>query len=100
MPMCPAAASAAQSIQFWAPRPATPGSSELRQIGGFARYRPEVVTTLRDRLPELVRGLLPARGRPYDGEASDQRVVEHEEPAEPGRRISKIIISGCTPGAA
>jgi hypothetical protein len=37
MPMCPAAASAAQSIQFWAPRPATPGCSELRQIGGTAR---------------------------------------------------------------
>jgi hypothetical protein len=75
-------------------------SRSAEQSGGFARYRPEVVTTLRDRLPELVRGLLPARGRPYDGEASHQRVVEHEQPAEPSRRISKIIISGCTPGAA
>jgi len=61
--------------------------------GGFARYRPTAVTTLRDQPPNAWRtSASPVLG-PDGGQASNQRVVEHEEPAEIEPPLSKIITS-------
>jgi len=67
--------------------------SACTQIGGFARYRPTAVTTLRDQPPNAWRtSASPVLG-PDGGQASNQRVVEHEEPAEIEPPLSKIITS-------
>jgi hypothetical protein len=61
--------------------------------GGFARYRPTAVTTLRDQPPNVLRTCASRVLGPDGGEACNQRVVEHEEPAEMEPSLSKIITS-------
>jgi hypothetical protein len=67
-----------------------------RDNGGLALYRATAVTTLRDQLPNACADFSRPVLRPDGGEASNRRVVEHEEPAEIEPPLSKIITS---PGA-
>ena len=53
-----------------------------RDDGGLALYRATAVTTLRDQLPNACADFCRPVLRPDGGEASNRRVVEHEEPAE------------------
>lgn len=67
-----------------------------RDDGGLALYRATAVTTLRDQLANACADFCRPVLRPDGGEASNRRVVEHEEPAEIEPPLSKIITS---PGA-
>jgi hypothetical protein len=53
-----------------------------RDNGGLALYRATAVTTLRDQLPNACADFRRPALRPDGGEASNRRLVEHEEPAE------------------
>jgi hypothetical protein len=64
-----------------------------RDNGGLALYRATAVTTLRDQLPNACADFSRLVLRPDGGEASNRRVVEHEEPAEIEPPLSKIITS-------
>ena len=88
---------AAQNTEFWTASSFDPSLIRLKsactQIGGFARYRPTAVTTLRDQPPNAWRtSASPVLG-PDGGEASNQRLAQHEEPAEIEPPLSKIITS-------
>ena len=64
-----------------------------RDDGGLALYRATAVTTLRDQLPNACADFCRPVLRPDGGEASNRRLVEHEEPAEIEPPLSKIITS-------
>jgi len=61
--------------------------------GGRTRYRATTVTTLRDELPNACADFCQPRAPTYGGEASNRRLVEHEEPAEIELPLIKIITS-------
>src|SRR6266568_7881966 len=71
-----------------------------RDNGGLALYRATAVTTLRDQLPNACADFCQPVLRPDGGEASNRRLVEHEEPAEIEPPLSKIITSQGVPGGA
>ena len=77
----PADASCAQNSQICMGFALIGDKLKLAQNGGFARYRPTAVTTLRDQPPNAWRTSASRVLGPDGGEASNQRVVEHEEPA-------------------
>ena len=75
------------SAKSWTPQ------KRARDNGGLALYRATAVTTLRDQLPNACADFCQPVLRPDGGEASNRRLVEHEEPAEIEPPLSKIITS-------
>jgi len=90
----------AQIGQFGSDASAAKSNCTAAPNGRFARYRPTAVTTLRDQPPNAWRtSASPVLG-PDGGQASNQRVVEHEEPAEIEPPLARSSRPRDVPGGA